>query len=82
MTILRLNAETFFVLGTKERLGKFIENIKVMKIIFLLLVFGYEELLVSIGGYLGLFIGISLIDVFAIIFNFVENIKKKFFSIF
>ena len=45
-TVLKINAEHFYVRGSKE-----------------VLVFNFQNLLVSVGGYLGLFIGLSLNDV-------------------
>ena len=45
-TILRINAEKFYMKGSKE-----------------VLVFNFQNLMVSVGGYLGLFIGLSLNDV-------------------
>lgn len=45
-TLLRINAEHFYVKGSKE-----------------VLVFNFQNLLVSVGGFLGLFIGLSLNDV-------------------
>ena len=45
-TILRINAEKFYMKGSKE-----------------VLIFNFQNLMVSVGGYLGLFIGLSLNDV-------------------
>ena len=42
-----------------------------------ILVFGYEDLLISVGGYLGLFIGMSLNDVTGYIIDFIARINKK-----
>ena len=45
--------------------------------LYFILVFGYEELLVSIGGYLGLFIGMSLVDVSDLFIDGVKLMKNK-----
>ena len=49
-TVLRINAEKFWVKGSSEKL-----------------VFTFVDLLVNVGGFLGLFIGLSLNDVFSTI---------------
>ena len=42
------------------------------------LLFRFEDLMISVGGFLGLFIGLSLNDVISVSINFVESINKKF----
>ena len=67
-TILRINAETFAVTGTEEHLGWYYVmysfwNKCLISRKYLFSVFDYYALMISIGGYLGLFIGLSLSDV-------------------
>ena len=52
--------------GTEEQLGKYLEDtwIKTLSSFLPCSVFGDIQLLVNIGGYLGLFIGLSLNDLF------------------
>ena len=66
MTLLRINAADFVVRGTEEQLGKYLEDIRIKTLSSFLpcSVFGDIQLLVNIGGYLGLFIGLSLNDLF------------------
>ena len=59
-TILRINAEKFWVKGNSERL-----------------VFNFKDLLVNVGGFLGLFIGLSLNDVFGMLVDFLSWVSSK-----
>ena len=59
-TVLRINAEHFYVRGSKE-----------------VLVFDFQNLLVSVGGYLGLFIGLSLNDVTNFLVDTTSLIRNK-----
>ena len=45
---------------------------------FFYLEFGVENLMVSVGGYLGLFIGLSLNDVGGVIVDLLESMQKTF----
>ena len=60
-TILRINAEKFYMKGSKE-----------------VLVFDFQNLMVSVGGYLGLFIGLSLNDVTNSLIDTAGIIFRKF----
>ena len=60
-TVLRINAEKFWVKGNTEKL-----------------VFTFVDLLVNVGGFLGLFIGLSLNDVFTIIVDSLANISTEY----
>ena len=42
--------------------------------VLLFIVFTDTDILISIGGYLGLFIGISLIDIFSMFLNLLKRI--------
>ena len=59
-TVLRINAEKFWVKGNSERL-----------------VFNFKDLLVNVGGFLGLFIGLSLNDVFGMLVDFLSSVSPK-----
>ena len=41
------------------------------------LVYNYEDLLISVGGYLGLFIGVSLMDVAGFIVECIDSVISK-----
>ena len=60
-TVLRINAEKFWVKGNSEKL-----------------VFTFVDLLVNVGGFLGLFIGLSLNDVFAIVVDSLATISTGY----
>ena len=81
-TVIRLNAETFFIKIETETLGRVHVNVKQMFFIlsFSFLVHDMESLIVSIGGYLGLFIGLSLNDVFSYLidtgYKIISNVRK------
>ena len=60
-TVLRINAEKFWVKGNTEKL-----------------VFTFVDLLVNVGGFLGLFIGLSLNDVFTIIVDSLATILTEY----
>ena len=59
-TVLRINAEKFWVKGNSEKL-----------------VFTFKDLLVNVGGFLGLFIGLSLNDVFGMVVSFLYSLSSK-----
>ena len=72
MTILRINAETFVVKGFKEELGKQTNELTLaLMLIYAIFISEFDDinLLVNIGGYLGLFIGLSLNDLFGYIID-------------
>ena len=77
-----MNAETFFIKIETETLGRVHENVKQIFFIlsFSFLVHDMESLIVSIGGYLGLFIGLSLNDVFSYLidagYEIVSNVRN------
>ena len=50
------------------------ETFLIIKIIHFFLVYDFESLIVSIGGYLGLFVGLSANDVF----SFMVDLGDKF----
>ena len=56
-TLVRINAESLLISGTKEEL---VHNI--------------PDLMVSVGGFLGLFVGLSLLDVV----QFLTDLSTKF----
>ena len=41
------------------------------------LVFTFKDLLVNVGGFLGLFIGLSLNDVFGMVVSFIYSLSSK-----
>ena len=57
---MRINAKTFSMTGTTEKL-----------------VYEIPDLLVSVGGFLGLFVGLSLLDVVEFGTNWVARICTK-----
>ena len=59
-TVLRINAEKFWVKGNSEKL-----------------VFTFVDLLVNVGGFLGLFIGLSLNDLFTIVVDSLATISTQ-----
>ena len=75
-TSFRMNAEKLSIKTTKETLGRekllerAIKPSQNIKIIHFFLVYDFETLIVSIGGYLGLFIGLSLNDLFSYVLDF------------
>ena len=62
-TVLRINAEKFWVKGNSEKL-----------------VFTFVDLLVNVGGFLGLFVGLSLNDVFTIVVDTIDTISTVYIS--
>ena len=60
-TVLRINAEKFWVKGNSEKL-----------------VFTFVDLLVNVGGFLGLFIGLSLNDVVTIVVDGLATISTEY----
>ena len=42
-----------------------------------ILVYDSDDVLISVGGYLGLFIGVSMMDVIDYIFKFIDSILNK-----
>ena len=76
------------VRGTEEQLGKYLENIRIQFLSSPCSVFGDIQLLVNIGGYLGLFIGLSLNDLFGYCWDLIvaavsrrkNNKSGKFFD--
>ena len=78
-TILRLNAARFGIRGTEENLGTFTSQFGASQIfwIFWISVYKFEDLLISVGGYLGLFIGVSLMDVNSFITELIDSIFSK-----
>ena len=79
MTILRLNAAQYGIRGTKESLGLLIINsvLRSMLMKWEILVYDSDDVLISVGGYLGLFIGVSMMDVIPYIFKFIDSILNK-----
>ena len=74
LTVLRINAEKLQITGSKETLGKSAVYFSLWDItVLLFIVFTDTDILISIGGYLGLFIGISLIDIFSMCLNFLKR---------
>ena len=67
-TVLRINAEHFWMKGNSEKL-----------------VFTFIDLLVNVGGFLGLFIGLSLNDVFGkvleLLFSFSSKLSREKFVV-
>ena len=72
----RFNAEKFSIKGTKQKLGILLHIPEYVFSIYLL-EFNFEDLMVSVGGYLGLFIGLALKDVCEFIVDLVESMKKR-----
>ena len=75
-----MNAEKLSIKTTKETLDRYTFN-KDIETVYYFLVYDFESLIVSIGGFLGLFIGLSLYDVSANLIDLgdklVKNVKKK-----
>ena len=74
---MRFNAEQFSIKGTKQRLGIHLYSLENICLEYLFLEFRFEDLMVSVGGYLGLFIGLALNDVCEFIIDFVDSFRKK-----
>ena len=49
----------------------------ISNILCVTLVYNYEDLLISVGGYLGLFIGVSLMDVAGFIVECIDSVISK-----
>ena len=73
----RFNAEKFSITGTKQKLGICIFRSLVTHLQYFCLEFNFEDLMVSVGGYLGLFIGLALNDVCEFFVDFVDSFRKK-----
>lgn len=46
--------------------------------LFFILVYNTEALVVSVGSFLGLFIGLSLNDVLSLLFDFISSIFQRY----
>ena len=78
-TSIRLNAETLEIKGTQESLGDFqIENYCNEILTISILVYNTEALVVSVGSFLGLFIGLSLNDVLSLMFDLISSFYKRY----
>ena len=76
---MRINAATFGIRGTEEKLGWIYRSYFLASLhsTFKTLVYESKDLVISIGGYLGLFIGVSMIDVVGYIVEFMDAILNK-----